>query len=366
MDYNIGRRDNAIIWSTIFKNREAAMKKHGIVCLVVFFAVFCIMAAAGSAQAQEKVIKLKYSNFFPPVHKMSTLADQWCKEVEKRTNGRVKINYFPSSTLVPANQAYEAVVKGIADISMITQQYNTGRFPLTEGIYLPLGVKSSRQATKMVAAWYEKFKPKEYDDAKVLYLYGSGPGNFATLKPLASIKDLKGLKVRCAGDTAKIVAAMGAVPVSIPLADSYDGFQRGVIQGSLLPLESLKGWRFGDLLRGAQINDGLAYTSALGVVMSKQKWASLPADIQKIIEQIDKEWLEKTGAAWDEIDKEGVDFAVSKGLKVFKISKEEAAVTSQKMKPILDDYVKSMKKLGLPGEESLKFLQNWLKANPNP
>jgi len=286
--------------------------------------------------------------------------------VEKRTNGKVKVAYFSGGTLVPANQAYEAVVKGIADISMFSQQYNAGRFPLTEGLYLPLGVKSSRQATKMITAWYDKFKPKEYDDVKVLYLYGGGPGQFATLKALPSIKDLKGLKVRCAGDTAKIVTAMGAVPVSIPLSDSYDGFQRGVIQGSLLPLESLKGWRFGDLLRGAQINEGLAYTSALGVAMNKQKWASLPPDVQKTIEQINKEWGEKTGIAWDETDKEGVDFAVSKGMKVFKISKEEAAITSQKMKPILDDYVKSMKKLGLPGEESLKFLQGWLKANPNP
>lgn len=342
------------------------MKKLGMVSLICSLAMFCVLAAGSPARSEEKEFRFKYANFFPPVHKMAVLADQWCKEVEKRTNGKVKITYLPGGTLVPANQAYEAAVKGISDICMVTQQYNAGRFPLTEAIYLPLGVKSARQGTRMFNAWYEKFKPKEYDDVKILYFYTTSPGHFATLKPLPSINDLKGVKVRCAGDTAKIVTAMGGIPVSIPLADSYEGFQRGVIAGSLLPVESLKGWKFGDLLRGVQINDGIGYTNAMGVVMNKAKWAALPPEFQKAIEQVSKEWIEKTALAWDDIDKEGIDFAVSKGAKVFKISKEETALSAQKMKPILDDYVKSMKKLGLPGEESLKFLQDWLKANPNP
>jgi TRAP-type C4-dicarboxylate transport system substrate-binding protein len=298
------------------------------------------------------------------MHKIALLGDEWCKEVEKRTNGRVKITYHPGGTLVPAAQAYEGAVKGIADISMVTQQYNAGRFPLTEVIYLPIRSTSAVQASKLINAWYDKFKPKEYDDVKVLYLYASGPGNFATLKSINSINDLKGLKIRGAGDTAKIISAMGAVAVSIPLSDSYEGFQRGVIQGSVLPVESLKGWKFGDLLKGIQINDAIGNPSALGVVMNKKKWASLPPDIQKIIEQVNKEWIEKTGVLWDKTDKEGIEYAVSKGAKVVKISKEEQAITSQKMKPLLDEYVEKMKKLGLPGEESLKFCQDFIKANP--
>lgn len=341
------------------------MKRLGYVWFVCLFVACCMLAGVGCTARTQK-IELKYANFFPPVHKMSVLAEEWCKEVEKRTNGKVKIIYLPGGTLVPANQAYEGAVKGITDISLLTQQYNAGRFPLTEAMYLPLGLKSSRQGTRLINVWYDKFKPKEYDDVKILYLWATGPGVFSTLKPLPSINDLKGLKIRCAGDTAKIVSAMEAVSVSIPLADSYEGFQRGIIQGSLLPVESLKGWKFGDMIRGIQINDGIGYTSAMAVVMNKQKWAALPPDVQKVIEEVSKEWIEKTPLAWDEIDKEGVDYAVSKGAKVFRISKEEVAISARRMKPILDEYVKSMEKLGLPGEESLKFSQDWLKANPNP
>jgi hypothetical protein len=82
------------------------------------------------------------------------------------------------------------------------------------------------------------------------------------------------------------------------------------------------------------------------------------------MEQVREEWIEKTGVEWDDIDREAVEFAKSKGLKVTKVSKEDEAATVQKMKPLLDAYLANMKKLGLPGEESLKFCTDFLKANP--
>jgi TRAP-type transport system periplasmic protein len=112
-----------------------------------------------------------------------------------------------------------------------------------------------------------------------------------------------------------------------------------------------------------QMNDGVGYASAMGVVINKKKWDSLPPDVQKTIEQINKEWVLKTGDAWTEMDKEGIDYGISKGMKVYDVSPEEEALTKEKMKPILDGYVASMKKLGLPGEESLKFCLDFVKAN---
>jgi TRAP-type C4-dicarboxylate transport system substrate-binding protein len=186
-----------------------------------------------------------------------------------------------------------------------------------------------------------------------------------TLKPLPSINDLKNLKIRAAGDTAKIVTAMGAIAVSVPMGDIYEGLQRGVVEGVIFPAEALKGWRFGDLIRGLQDNDGLGYPSAQCLVMNKGKWNSLPADIQKIFEKVSEEYIEKQGRLWDETTKEGIEFGVSKGMKVFKISPEEVAITREKMKPVLADYVKRMKDKGLPGEESLKFLQDFIKSHPS-
>jgi TRAP-type C4-dicarboxylate transport system substrate-binding protein len=341
------------------------MKKDVFKVLSAFFAVVFVLGFIGHAgAADEKVIRLKMANFWPAMNPLSKLSEQWCKEIEKETHGKVKITYLPGGTLVPANQSYEGAVRGITDISVTATQWTAGRFPLSEFVHLPIGLKSSEQATRLINAWYKKFKPKEFDDVKVLYLFCSGPDFFMTAKPLASVKDLKDMKIRAAGDTSKIVAAMGAVPVSVPIGDAYEAFQRGVAEGVLLSREGLKSFRWSDVLKGLQMNDGIGSVSALAVVMNKKKWNSLSPDIQKVMEKLCEEYAEKVGKTWDNTDKEAMDFAVSKGLKVTRVSKEEVAQTRQMLKPVLDAYVARTKKAGLPGEESLKFAFDFLKSNP--
>jgi TRAP-type C4-dicarboxylate transport system substrate-binding protein len=97
--------------------------------------------------------------------------------------------------------------------------------------------------------------------------------------------------------------------------------------------------------------------------MNKDKWNSLPANTQKIIEQLNVEWVEKMGKLWDELDKEGKDVFLQKGGKVVVLTKEENARWAARLRPMLDEYVKNMKAKGLPGEEALKFCQDYLKAH---
>jgi TRAP-type C4-dicarboxylate transport system substrate-binding protein len=340
------------------------MKRYQVLVFVCFFAALCLLVTSFPVNAQEKVIRLKYANFFPPVHKQSILAEQWCKELEKRTNGRVKVTYLGGGTLIPAPQSYEGAIRGIADISQSSPQWMAGRFPLTEALYLPLGIKDGIQATRLSNEWFKKFKPKEYDDVKVLYFHTPAPGSIMTLKPIATIDGLKGMKIRAAGDTAKIVTALGAVAVSVPVGDIYEGLQRSVMDGVIFPAEALKGWRFGDLIRGLQDNPGIAYGSPCIVVMNKQKWSSLPPDIQKIMEELNEEWIEKTGKTWVEVDKEGIEYGLSKGMKIMKVSKEDVAKSEALMKPLHDAYLKATADKGLPGLETLKFCQDYIKTHP--
>jgi len=128
---------------------------------------------------------------------------------------------------------------------------------------------------------------------------------------------------------------MGAIAVSVPMGDIYEGLQRGVVEGVIFPAEALKGWRFGDLIRGLQDNDGLGYPSAQCLVMNKGNGIRCPRIFKKTIEKISEEYIEKQGKLWDETTKEGVEFGISKGMKVFKISPAEVAITRENMKPVL-------------------------------
>jgi TRAP-type C4-dicarboxylate transport system substrate-binding protein len=341
------------------------MRKHHLYSMTCcFFVLIGVLAAALPTHAEEKVIRLKYANFFPPVHKNSIDAEQWCREVEKRTKGRVKVSYFPGATLVPAPQSYESVVRGVADISMGGPSWTAGRFPLSEVLELPIGFSNCVQATRLANAFYKKFRPAEFDDVKVLYFHNTAPGVFMTVKPIASIDGLRGLRLRAGGNQAKIASAMGATPVSIPFPDIYEGLKRGVIDGALAYTDSLNGWKFADVIRGLQVNEGAAWAGLLFHVMNKEKWNSLPGDIKIIIEQINEEWVQREGNTCDEINSEGKAYGVSMGMNVLRISPEEVKITKERMKPILAEYVGKMKAKGLPGEEALKFCQDYLNTHP--
>ncbi len=97
--------------------------------------------------------------------------------------------------------------------------------------------------------------------------------------------------------------------------------------------------------------------------MNKDKWNSLPADIKQILDKLNAEWLERDGKGWDDADKEGREFVLKRGSKIIPLSAEENARWAEKVRPLLDEYVKNTKAKGLPGDEVLKFCQDYLKTN---
>lgn len=336
------------------------MKRLFLLSAVAFVFLLPFLTILQS-NAQEKVT-LNFSNMFPPDNKNTILMDQWCKEIEKRTGGRVKVTQFPGGTLTPPAQTYAGVVKGIADIGASFASYTKGRFPLTEVVDLPLGYKSGYVATKLANEYFKKFKPKEFDEVKVLFFNSSPPHMLFAKKAVNNLEDLKGLKIRSTGTSALVVQALGGAPVSMPMAESYDSLSKGVVQGIVCPFEPMKGWKLAEVVDHSTIYDS-AYANTAFIVMNKGKWNGLPADIQKIIEEINTEWIEKYGKLWDDADKEGKDVFIQKGGKIITLSKEENGRWSQRLRPILDDYVKEMKAKGIPGDEALKFSVDYLKTH---
>lgn len=336
------------------------MKKILFMCLVAlvfgFFGLF-----STTADAQEKSITLNLSNFFPPANRISVAMDQWCKEIEKRTNGRVKITQFAGGTLTPPTQTYAGVIKGVADLGLSFFSYTMGRFPLTEVLDLPLGYKSGYIGTKLANEYYKKFKPKELDEVKVLFLTSSPPHMLFAKRPVKTLEDLKGLKIRSTGTSAKVVQALGGVPVAMPMSDAYDALSKGVAQGIICPYEPMKGFKLSEVISNST-EYGTAYVNAKYVIINKNKWNSIPPDIQRIIEKVNEEWIEKMGRLWDELNQEGKDVFLQKGGKIVVLSNEENARWLERLRPILDDYVKETKSKGLPGEEALKFCIDFLKA----
>jgi TRAP-type C4-dicarboxylate transport system substrate-binding protein len=327
--------------------------------LALLLTVVCVVLASeavGGFKAEAGPIKLTYSNFFPPTHIQSKLAEAWCREVEKRTNGRVVVEYFPGQTLTKARQVYDGVVTGLSDIGLALFAYTRGRFPVMAAVDLPLGYPSGKVATKVVNAVYRKFRPKELNDTQVMYLHAHGPGILHTKsKAVRRLEDLKGMKLRGHGTSAQIAKALGATPVSMPMPELYQSLQKGVVEGALYPIEVNKGWRMGEVTKYTTATFSIAYTSSFFVVMNKEKWNALPPEIQRIIEEINEEWIPKHGEAWDSSDMEGYLYSLSLGHEIIGLDSREAARWKKAVAPVVEQYIRDMNKKGFDGKEIVDF-----------
>jgi TRAP-type C4-dicarboxylate transport system substrate-binding protein len=333
------------------------MRRIKVISLVLCISILSWLLFVSSASAQ---IKLSYSIFFPAPHKHSVLAAEWGKEIEKRTNGRVVVTMHYGGTLTPAPQVYDGVIKGLSDVGMSVCGYTRGRFPLTEVVELPLGHKSGWAITKTINDFIAQFKPKEFDDVKMMYMHAHDPGLLHTKKSIEKLEDLKGMKIRAFGAVGKMVTALGGAPVNMAMGETYEALSRGVVEASVAPYEALQAWKWGEVVKFTVEAPAMYYSSAFFIAMNKAKWNSIPPGDQKIIEQVNTEWIEKHGKGWDEIAKAGKDFTLQRGNKIIQLSVDENRKWERTLKPLYDDYVKSMKDKGLPGDKVLQFFLHTL------
>ena len=328
-----------------------------VAAVVLMFMLLACSSEEGKQAAQQEVIELKYSVFFPPTHIQCQTADAWAAAINERTNGRVKITVYPGGSLTKAPQVYEGVVNGISDIGMSCYAYTRGRFPLLEALDLPVGYENGMMATKTANAIIQKYQPEEIADVHTLYVHAHGPGILASKKPVRMLEDLNGLKVRATGLSTKIVQSLGGTPIGMSQPETYEALQKGVAEATLCPIETLKGWKQGEVIDYVTNSQAIGYTTAMFVVMNKEKWDSLPQDIQKVFDEVNAEFIKKHGQAWDDADAEGKAFVDELGKTIIPLSEAEAARWKQAVQPLLDEYVQTTTEQGLPGDQVLADIQ---------
>jgi TRAP-type transport system periplasmic protein len=325
------------------------MARKSVVCV---FVISLLLFGCCLGYAAESQIKLKFAMFIPPVNKNAILFDKFCQDINKRANGKVEVSYYPGGTLLGAPKMAAGVATGIADIGFAHCAYSRGRFPVMEALELPLGIPNGWVGSHVANDFYDKVKSKEWEQYHPL-MFGTSPANIVqTLnKPVRTLEDLKGLKIRGTGRIADIVTALGAAPIPVEMVDLYESLRRGVVDGNLGPLEQVKGFKTGELLKYATASWKVGSTFAFYVVMNKGKWESLPADAKKVFDETSKEYAEKWAVQMNEMEIEGREFLVSQGGQVLPISDAEAAKWVKAAEPVIGDFKKDLTAKGYTGPE---------------
>lgn len=302
-------------------------------------------------------VKLQFAGYHPPVHMVSALMGKYCEEVNKKAGGKVEVTSFPGGTLLSATKMAAGVATGIADIGFSHCSYSRGRFPVMEIMELPLGFPSSWVATHVANDFYNKFKPKEWDTYHVL-LFTTSPVNViqTVSKPVKALEDLKGMKIRGTGRSGDIVKALGAVPMPIETPDLYEAIRRNVVDGAYLTMETYKGFKTGELLKFNTESWKVGSVYSFYIIMNKQKWNSLPPDVQKVFNDVSQEFIEQYAVGFNKIDIEGRDYFTKLGGQMIPLSDAESARWVKAVQPVIANFKKDMASKGFKAAE----VDSWL------
>ena len=333
--------------------------KHAISVLLCFALFAALGCPAGRA-----VTKLEFSCILPAHDKLSLMLEEWCRDLERRSGGRIKTGFYPGGILTPAAQVFDSVTTGITDIGFGPMGITPGRFPLTEVMEQPLGIDSALMMTKLSNDFFHAFRPRELGQVKVLFFLSASPGLLHTKRPVRRLEDLGGMKVRClGGNAARVLKALGAVPIVIPTGDTYDALRKGIVDGVTAAWDSLETLKWGEILPYTTVS----YYAAVGapgiVVMNKAKWDSLPAGLQEIIDQMSIEYAEKLSRLWDEKDQNTIRKWKAKNHVSVSLSKEEEARWEKAVLPLYEAFVKEKSARGFAAVEALQFCKVWVQKN---
>jgi TRAP-type C4-dicarboxylate transport system substrate-binding protein len=333
-----------------------------------FLLVFCcfVVMAAPAVCAKEMVTRLEFSCILPAHDTLSLMLQEWAHNLERRSAGRIQISLYAGGILTPAPQMYDSVTTGIADIGFGPMGVTPGRFPLTEVMEQPLGIKNARDMTRLSNDFFRTFRPKEFEQVKVLFFLSASPGLLHTKKPIRCLEDLKGMKIRClGGNAAKVLKALGAVPIIIPTGDTYDALRKGIVDGVVAAWDSLETLKWGEILPYTTVS----YYGAVGapgfVVMNKAKWNGLPVDLQGIINQMSIEYAGKLSALWDMKDKNTIEKWKAKNHQSIFLDSKEEGRWELAVAPLYRAFVNEKSAKLLPANQALKFCREWVARYAN-
>jgi TRAP-type C4-dicarboxylate transport system substrate-binding protein len=318
--------------------------------------MFTFLFFSSPPQVMANSIQLSFALHLPPkaAPYRNALAP-WAQEIEKETNGKVKIKFYLSQTLVKSRDMYKAVVSGIADMAWAQHSFTPKRFPLISVMELPFMSPSSKGGTQVLGELYEKF-PKmraEHKDVHLLYLWCSLPYEIHTTnKPVRTLEDIKGLKIACPPGAVPAVRALGAVPVAMGPPKLYPTVEKGVADGVALAWGAFKAWKLYEVTKyhtNAHLS-GLTFWAA----MNKKTWERLPQDIQAKIDGVTPKMMPAalTRAVTDEMNM-GIEEVRKRDHEVIELTTEEWEKWRAKGKPAWDEWVKELESKRLPGREVL-------------
>lgn len=318
---------------------------------------------ATGALAQE--VTLKLHQFLPAQANVPKLIlDVWADNIEAASEGRIKIDRFPSMQLGGSPpELLDQAIDGVADVVWTVVGYTPGRFPSTEVFELPFMVEDARAASCAYWTMFEEhMEDTEFAGVKILGTWVHGPGMFHTADPVETPADLQGMKIRGGSRLVnELLTLAGATPVGMPVPAVSEALSKGVIDGTTIPWEVTSALKISELVENHTEFEGPAlYNLSFVLAMNEGVYNGLPADLQAIID--DNSGLNFSvfaGGVQSDADGPAREIAVELGNNIITVT--DTSEWQALVNPIYDTWIADMTTKGIDGQaliDQAKSLMN--------
>lgn len=303
------------------------------------------------AFAQEVTLKLHH--FLPAQANVPRMVlDVWADKVEAASEGRIKIDRFPTMQLGGRPpELLDRVIDGVDDIAWTVVGYTPGRYPSTEVFELPFMVEDARAAS--CAYWTmfdEGMKDGEFSNVHILGTWVHGPGMFHTMDPVETPADLEGMKIRGGSRLVNdLLTAAGATPVGMPVPAVAEALSKGVIDGTTIPWEVTPALKVPELVENHTEFEGNAlYTLTFVLAMNKALYDGLSDENKAVMDaNSGLDFSVFAGGTQADADGPAREVAVEAGNNIITVSDtSEWQALSQ---PIYDAWVADLDSKGVDG-----------------
>ncbi len=320
-------------------------------------AFLSLSMASLPAAAQE--VTLRLHTFLPPVaNPVKHFMVPWAKKIEKESNGRIKVQIYPSMQLGGApTQLLQQVRDGVVDIVWGLPGFTPGVMPKLEVFELPFLHRSTYSTVMALQDYVDKHMKKDFEPYHVLLVHAHAGALFMTKDPINKVEDFQGMKLRAYSRTnAWILEALGSAALQMPLPDLVPMMNKGAVSGTILPFEIAPAVKMQDLSNYfttlAEPQPRLS-TSIFTLLMNKKKYESLPPDLKKVIDNNSGRNLAPFAIeVWDRIEVNGEKVMRSKSKNKFvSLSPEETKKFKEKVQPVFTRFKELLDKSGANGAE---------------
>jgi len=329
--------------------------------LILTLVALPLAACAKPAPAPAEVIELKYATDETPRHERYTkVVIPFQREIEARTNHRLRITSFPAESLIAADDTFDSVVTGVVEMGDANTLYTPGRFQLTEATGIPgLGFADPYIGTMTGWDLYKKFPEVQAESAgiKLFWLWSLPAPYIYSNKPIKTMADLKGMKIRSyPGPCFDAMKLLGAVPVDVSWPDIYEAMERKTIDAFIANMVGIVPMRFYEVCTYAT-NFNLGGMANWGG-MNLDVYNGLPKDIQKVIDEVTGDVLvEEFATMLKDYDDRMEAEAARQGVQKITLDPAEHERWTQTIQPVPSKWAADMEAKGLPGTEIVKFVR---------